>query len=221
MTLRSAHATHAGLVRENNEDAYLDTPGLYAVADGMGGHAAGEVASQLATDMLRVNGTMLWNGFDPTVFLRCSFGAAHADISINASTYPARAGMGTTLTALAIRDGIATIAHVGDSRCYLVRDGIGKQLTTDQAGPRGLTNCLGSRADAFKGAEVHTLPVRSGDVFVLCSDGLGDYADAAAVGCMVENTRALGVEGMAHRLVNYALESGGHDNVTVVVVEVG
>lgn len=228
MTLRSAHETSVGLRRDNNEDALLDSRGLYAVADGIGGHPAGEVASTVAINTLRD----LLVDFRAAVnidVLRATFAQAHADLLDLGMRNPARHRMGTTLTALAIADGKAVIAHVGDSRLYLVRGRIGLQITADDAGAWGsLANCLGNTPDSHTHTAVVEQPVEPGDLFVLCTDGVSRYADAEKVARLADHAREI-VEGtrnfplvdaLAETLVQFALRSGGRDNATAVVVEI-
>jgi serine/threonine protein phosphatase PrpC len=230
MRLRSAAKTHVGLVRPTNEDAYLcnDAPGLYAVADGMGGHAAGEVASRIAIDFLKLFAN---HPAHPTEGLPCNFEIIDERILKHAARSTRRPGMGTTLTALAVRDGSATIAHVGDSRCYLVRDGVGRQLTHDHVAPGSqhvLLNCLGGKPGSHVKTDVIHQEVKPGDVFVLCSDGLGDYLDASETARLIAKCAARDTDAyhasppsyIADILVGIAIARGGADNITVVVVAV-
>lgn len=242
MKIRSAAKTHVGFVRTNNEDSYLcdDASGLYAVADGMGGHAAGGTASRLAIEALRNHNP---NGHPhPREQLAAVFTYANEVILADARSWPIRRWSGTTMTALYLIDeekaGTAYIAHVGDSRCYLIRDGIGRQLTRDHAipGSHVILNCLGDRPGAHVKTDVITEQVRPGDVFILCSDGLSDYIDADGVGRFVQSwQRFLSRPGrstaefaaadvlpgdLASLLIQEALRAGGADNITVVVVAV-
>lgn len=231
MNLHSAAKMHVGLVRTNNEDSFLcdDRNGLFAVADGMGGHQAGEVASGFAIDTLKRNAFILRLGFCVHGLIEKAFASAHFAILADIKQHPSRSGMGTTLTALAFGDATAQVAHVGDSRCYLVRDGIGRQLTTDHSisGTSILTNCLGSKPGAHIGTDIVTEDARSGDVFILCSDGLSDYVSAGDLARFVGMARKLSKDApellpsrLAHFLVTRALRLGGHDNITVIVVAV-
>ena len=132
----SAHHTSASSVgqRANNEDAYFATPGLYAVADGMGGHAAGEVASRIATEQFREwSGSIARFSADGMAeqVIRTCFNACNNRLLDYMRDRPETSGMGTTLTAFAINGAVATIGHVGDSRCYLVRAGRCEQITRD------------------------------------------------------------------------------------------
>ncbi len=223
MRIRSSAATHVGNVREHNEDRFLGLTGLYAVADGMGGHSAGEVAATIACDELKRRHGVRQAGVDPAIFLRRSMDLANAAIEAAADKDRSKHGMGTTLTAMLLVDGTpgtAIIGHVGDSRCYLVRKRRGSQLTSDHkgGGPHVLSNCLGGR-NHYSGADIITHGVLTGDRYVLCSDGLSDYLDAAAVAlvsCNTADSRKL-----PQTLVDEALRAGGADNITVVVIEIG
>lgn len=240
MRIRSAAKTHVGLVRKNNEDAYLcdDALGLYAVADGMGGHAAGEVASHLAIEALRANADLIRRAPDS---IRGAFDIADRSIHSMVHVNSALAGMGTTLTALSMGNHICAIAHVGDSRLYLVRDGIGRQLTRDHTiegmgGPgefanpvakHVLLNCLGGSPGSHRKTDTVTERVKPGDVFVLCSDGLSDYVDAneaARIWRVVREFSGAAPEqephSLAEELLRQSLKAGGEDNITVVVVAV-
>lgn len=223
MKIRSAAKTHVGLVRTNNEDSYLcdDTLALYAVADGMGGHAAGEVASRLAIETLMRNALMLKHGSNLRGLNEQIFIKADAAIARDVAEHPERAGMGTTLTMLAVRKSIAVVAHVGDSRCYLVRDGVGRQLTQDHAVPETsiLLNCLGSRPGSHVRTDIVTEEARPGDVFILCSDGLSNSIPADDFARAAKLYRH-NLPELCECITHLALKRDGADNITVVVVAV-
>lgn len=232
MRIYSCAITNLGKVRKNNEDAYLcdDAAGLYAVADGMGGHAAGEVASRIAIETLRAHSAHIDAAFAGALVYR----AAHEAILANMRMHPERDGMGTTLVSLRVlsEDGRAksVICHAGDSRCYLIRNGIGCQITPDHADRNGrLLNCLGVTPDSFRGAETNATDLRVGDTLILCSDGLSDYVSAGDAAASVAGASCLRfrvgaypsrVTCLADALVTHALNAGGHDNITVIVLEV-
>lgn len=233
MNLLHATATHVGLVRSHNEDAHLVVPGrLYCVADGLGGHAAGEVASSLAVFVLSETVRTIPTQTLDRKMQDLMFESAHRTIIGNAAAHPERTGMGTTLTSVVVVGDKAYVAHVGDSRCHLVRDGVGQQVTTDhtvaeEARARGvvvtseslehtLSNCLGVSEGSYKGADVTEIHLRPGDVFVLCTDGL--TASAEEVACVAGLKPE--PQDLVDALVGYALGEGGFDNVTVVVVKV-
>lgn len=227
----SAARTHVGRVREGNEDAHVVTDGAWVVADGMGGHPGGEVASELA---VRAAADVLTGADDPAAVAREAFGAAQRALRERATSEPGLARMGTTLvTAARGADGRLHVASAGDSRAYwLDADGL-RQVTTDdneaealvQAGVLDrerarthpgqyvLTNCLvADRVDVEHQEHV----VEGGGRLLLCTDGLsGEVGDD-------EIARLLGagaVEEVADALVVAALDAGGSDNVTVVVVD--
>jgi PPM family protein phosphatase len=225
-------STHIGRVRTQNEDAILVRPPLFAVADGMGGHAAGEVASALAVEEL----TQL----DDPASANSVVGAiqvANRTILATASAQGLAEGMGTTLTALSVSDDAAiAVFNVGDSRAYRYRDGHLTQLSADhslvaemvRSGRIGasearthpdrhvITRALGIGEDV----EVDTweLLARSGDRYLLCSDGLTGELDEAVVAEILRSDDP--PQAVADRLVNEAVEAGGRDNVSVVVVDI-
>lgn len=249
----ASHRVHArtdiGRVREHNEDGFFADPelGLYVVADGMGGHAAGEVASDLA---LRAVADAVSEAGDVLTAFLTRGGAAGAEavrevlsdavLRANDAVFsaaqrdPERRGMGTTLTALLMLGRRAFIAHVGDSRLYLLRNGELRQLTEDhtvlgelrrrgRVRPEVLAamssrNAVTRAVGVFENVDVDSAQFLAapGDRFVLCTDGLhrylrGDVDFAALLHDPAE-------EACTQRLLDFALERGGADNVTVVVV---
>lgn len=225
--------SHVGLVRDGNEDAFLVAPPLYAVADGLGGHQAGEVASSIAIETLLEEAPRV---AEAKALGRAARRANSAVIEA-AESGRGRSGMGTTLTAAMIDGTRVAVAHVGDSRAYLLHFGKLEQLTQDHSMVADLvrqgqltleesrvhpnrsviTRALGSDpnmlVDTF---EVEAAP---GDRLLLCTDGLtGMVADA-------DIERVLGAEPTPQRavdvLIEKALAGGGHDNITAVVVDVG
>ncbi|RMH45131.1 MAG: phosphoprotein phosphatase [Deltaproteobacteria bacterium] len=250
-----AHAaTDVGRVRDHNEDAYWVDPklGAFAVCDGMGGHAAGEVASALAIQVVRDAWTS--RAFRAAVdayareadadrrrallaAVRSAVARAHDAIRDAARADPERAGMGTTFTGFVCAGGDAVFAHAGDSRAYLVRDGIAMQLTEDHtvvarlaaaglgSGAPGydparwqgvLTNALGI-GDRVRVA-TFVVPMAPVDRFVLCSDGVTEYVAEAEIGEIV--ARGPSPARSAQALVDAAVTRGGADNATAVVVKV-
>lgn len=228
MTLVARHSARSdiGLHRRTNEDAYIVKPPLYAVCDGMGGAQAGEVASRMAIDALAA-------GVAEGLSLGAAAQAANAAVYARAREDVDYAGMGTTLTALLLEGSSGRFAHVGDSRAYLLRAGELHQLSEDHslvaemvrggrlseeeaaAHPHRsiLSRALGTeptvRVDEF------TVEFRSGDVVLLCSDGLSGPVPAAAI------ARAMSlddVDAATRELVDAALRQGGPDNVTVVLL---
>ena len=239
--LRVGSATDTGQVRTKNEDAALIGDAVFAVADGMGGHAAGDVASQVAVEAFESSTSAGIDDEDDIV--EAVRAANHAVIS-RADEDPDLAGMGTTLTALALVPGPAdgtgpnelVIANVGDSRAYLFRDGDLTQLTRDHSlvedlvqegrlSPEEarthpqrniLTRVLGNdtevEPDVFRAD-----PVR-GDRYLLCSDGLSNEVDDERTASVLR--RLADPDDAARELVRLANENGGRDNITVVVVDV-
>ena len=236
-------ATDPGCVRDSNEDTVrIVRPGdessqgqglLAAVLDGMGGHAAGEVASRMAADELARR--YAEPGRDPGETLADAVRAANTAVFQAASQDPALKGMGTTCTALVVRGGMAWCAHVGDSRCYLVR---GEEiflmtedhsavmamvrngaLSRDEARQHPDKNVISRALGSHPAVDVTVWPrpfvLQPGDRFLLCSDGLHDLASDEDVGRIVrENPPHQACE----RLVDLARERGAPDNVSVIVL---
>ncbi|MBZ5640503.1 MAG: Stp1/IreP family PP2C-type Ser/Thr phosphatase [Acidobacteriia bacterium] len=242
----AAHGlTDVGRRRDKNEDAYLVEPsmGLYAVADGMGGHAAGEIASRLAMDAL--SDSMRRGGWNPdsddtdeaTRRLESAVLEANRRICDSIQFHDEQRGMGTTLVALLTAGGRAVLAHVGDSRAYLLRGGALVRLTSDHSWVNeqvklGLlsdddaqrhpmrnivTRALGSRPDVAMDRGVEDM--HTGDVFLLCSDGLNTMLSDDEIRDLMDRHRGQ-PESACQALVAAANQRGGEDNVTVVVVVV-
>jgi protein phosphatase len=207
-----AYRTEVGHVRSRNEDALLARPerGLLAVADGLGGHPAGDVASMAAITSLDQASL---SGDSTEDELRAAATQAHEAV-LAAADEPGRAGMGTTVVVAALAGDKARILHVGDSRAYLLDpDGALHLLTRDHGMGGFLTQALGLDHEIHPDvAEVACPP---GSRLLLCSDGLTNMVDDAAL------ARLLGDGDAQHAcdaLVSAALDNGGIDNVTVVVV---
>ena len=224
--------TDIGCLRDHNEDSLVVTPPLFAVADGMGGHAAGEVASEIA---VRVLSELAPEHPDGEALGRAREEANRAVIQA-AREGRGRQGMGTTMTAAMLEGERLVIAQVGDSRAYLLHQGKLQQLTRDhslmadmiEAGqltpeearthPQRsvITRALGS--DAHLHPDIYEINVETGDRLLICSDGLsGMIFDD-----QIENTlrRVQDPQRCASQLVNEAIAAGGHDNVTVIVADV-
>jgi protein phosphatase len=224
--------TDVGCVREHNEDSLLVKAPLYVVADGMGGHAAGEVASELAVRTLE---EAIVPGMDIEDVQRVVVEANDA-ILVAAQQGLGRLGMGTTLTAAIIEDDRLLLAQVGDSRAYLLQDGRLRQLTRDHSyvgelvaagqlteeearvhpNRSVITRALG--ADLDLQPDLYELNLSCGDRLLLCSDGLTAMLEASAVQALLlahpDPQRAADV------LVDAAKEAGGFDNITVIVINV-
>jgi len=238
LTLIAHAGTHVGKVRSGNEDAYHCGERLFVVADGLGGHAAGEVASALAVEELA--------GLEPRDFstveevqeaLAEAIRAGNRRVHAEAEADARRAGMGTTLTAAAVMGERLALAHVGDSRAYLLRGGALQQLTTDhtaaqeavdagyltpeQAATRPERHMLARAVGLALDVAVDTpepVGLAPGDRVLLCSDGLVDPLTDQAIATILEEhpDPREACEG----LVQAALDGGGPDNVTVVVVRI-
>jgi len=234
--------SHMGRVREQNEDAFgADAPpGLFIVADGMGGHAAGEVASALAVRCTTEGVALLPEGADQSeaaATLKAAISDANQVILIEGQAHPEKSGMGTTVTALFLSAaGWWVLGHVGDSRGYLIRDQGVRVVTRDhtyvqelveqgrispeeaRTHPRSslLTRALGTTAnipvDIFEGA------LESGDRFVLTSDGLTTMLPDERIHELLVSPWT--PEKLVERLTAEANEAGGLDNTTTVVVDV-
>jgi PPM family protein phosphatase len=233
--VENAELSDVGRQREGNEDSLLVDPPLFVVADGMGGAQAGEVASGLAVETL---GQMPPED-DANVEEELSEAIAEANRRIHerAQSDRALAGMGTTLTAAFVHDGKVTIGHVGDSRAYRFRDGELVQLTDDHSLVAEL-----ERHGKLTPAEARVHPQRSmilralgigpdvevdtycfvgesGDVFLLCSDGLSGLVHDKVIAEVLEGCETL--DAAAEKLIELANLSGGPDNITTVLFRLG
>ncbi len=220
-----------GRQRRGNEDAYFARSPLFAVADGMGGAQAGEVAARLAVDVLEQG---LPEG-DGSVEARLRSRVQEANERINAisRSEDERAGMGTTLTVAYVGEDELTVAHVGDSRLYRLRDGTLERLTDDHSLVEELvregrltpeeadehpqrsiiTRALGPEAGVE--ADSRTWPARDGDLYLICSDGLTSMVPETEVAEIVRGRGRLADAGRA--LIEAANDAGGRDNITVVL----
>ena len=235
--LRSGSATDVGRVRTTNQDMPLEAPNLFAVADGMGGHAAGEVAARIAVDTLRSSFT----GHTSVDGLRQAVTDANAAVWRQSQLRSELRGMGTTLIAAALvpdtdgRDVIA-LANVGDSRAYVYSEAHIAQITADhslaeekvrhgelteaEAAVHPHRHILTRALGVSSGVEVDLweLRLKAGDRLLLCSDGLTNEVDTTEIaGVLASETDPANA---AHRLVETANEHGGNDNITAVVVDV-
>ena len=230
--------TDVGQLRDGNEDSFVAVDGLYFVADGMGGHSAGEVASAIAVKTLADLHTSAEGGLADEDQVADAVSTANLAIFMEAIEDPSKAGMGTTLTGLVVTEPFAhriVVANVGDSRTYLWRHGELRQVTKDHSHVQSLVDRGAiTRAEArvhfqrnivlrAMGIESHvdvdtfTLDVEDGDRFIMCSDGLVDEAPDEEI--EIEIRHSNGVQDLANRLVDLANRNGGRDNITVVVVD--
>ena len=209
-----AYRTEVGHVRSRNEDALLARPerGLLAVADGLGGHPAGDVAS--LTALSSIDGSDL--SADSTEDdLRAAAGKAHQAVLDAAQEQPGRTGMGTTIVLATLRDDSALVLHVGDSRAYLLgADGVLAALTEDHGMHGYLTQALGLDREVEPDVAEVSCPPQSR--LLLCTDGLTNMVDDDDVARLLSQGSA---REACDALVEAALDAGGIDNVTVVGVE--
>jgi protein phosphatase len=233
MRVRVGARSDIGRARERNEDAYLLTDHLFAVADGMGGHRGGDVASALALEILE-SGDASAGGAAPAPLVE-TIKEANRRLLDRAESDRDLRGMGTTLTAVVTDDAKAHVAHVGDSRAYLLRDGSLQQLTEDhtlvqrmvregritseEAGTHPqrsiLTRALG--VDAEFSVDELTLDVRPGDRLLLCTDGLTSMVERDRIREILEGEDD--PQAACDRLIDAANRAGGDDNVTVIVLD--
>lgn len=230
---RVAAVTDPGRKRRRNEDSYVMEPPLFAIADGMGGAQAGEVASRLATAALKESGTDA-GGEQRIVDL---IQEANRRVYDRSSTDPNTSGMGTTITVALVEDEHVAFGHVGDSRAYLIRDARMEQLTEDhslvnellktgklsreeaEAHPQRsvITRALGTDPDVD--VDTFSVTARTGDLFLLCSDGLTDMVSEDSIHDVVERNRD-DINTALRALVKEANRGGGQDNITVVAFEI-
>lgn len=239
--------THVGRVRSSNQDSFLAErqQQLYIVADGMGGHAGGEIASRMCVDLVaqkisarleeeRVHKDWVHPDARINAILSESINAASARIYEHALEEPSLRGMGTTATVLQFVDHRAYVGHVGDSRLYLVRGGFIYQLTFDhslvneqvragiitpeEAEQHHLKNVITRSVGYLEEEDVDTfsIDIVPGDIFILCSDGLHGKVSDKDLAKMTTTMRLEAVD----KFINLANEKGGEDNITVVMVAV-
>src|SRR3982751_3672817 len=250
-TLEIATCTDPGRVRSHNEDSVASDAanGLVVLADGMGGYNAGEVASGMATtviitEMQQSLQKVQPHEIDPKTnqqiaarLVRDQVMKANTSIYQAAQSQPQYAGMGTTLVVCLFYDNRILVAHLGDSRLYMLREGKFKQVTRDhsllqeqidsgiitpeqakKAAHKNLvTKALG--IDPTVEPEIHEYPTKPGDIYLLCSDGLCDMVDDQDIG-MTLQTLGGNLKLAAQQLVQMANDNGGRDNVSVILVRV-
>lgn len=250
-SIEMASATHTGMVRAHNEDSIgTDASiGLAVLADGMGGYNAGEVASGIAVALItkETRDTVLRippNEIDAETgelmaqrILQTVIAKANASIYQAANSQPQYAGMGTTLVVALLCDNQATVAHIGDSRLYRLRDGALDQITRDHSllqeqidsgmiskemARRSQNKNLVTRAVGIEPeveADVNTFEVREGDMFLLCSDGLNDMVEDEDIHLTLSSLSA-NLSLAASQLVQMANDNGGRDNISVILIRV-
>jgi len=237
--------THPGLIRDNNEDSVVfdEARGVAVLADGMGGYNAGEIASGMATAFIKselvswlVHCTHPVNADQVTQAIATCINKANASILNAAASNPQYAGMGTTLVVAVFRGDHLILGHVGDSRCYRLRRGVLQQITKDHSllqeqvdagfltptqaasapGKNLLTRAVGVEPSVQ--VELRQYSVERGDLYLMCSDGLSDMIDDAAMGQIMK--RGQPIVQIAEDLVLSALAGGGRDNITVLLAQV-
>ncbi|GIH22514.1 hypothetical protein Aph01nite_08240 [Acrocarpospora phusangensis] len=234
LSLDAAARTHVGLVRRRNEDALYAGEWLFAVADGLGGHVAGDIASATVIDILRSLDHAARPDELPTLFGR-AIHAANSALRERIEAEPELAGMGSTLVALLWSGTSAIVANIGDSRAYVLRTTSGEdlkliQITEDHVYgnlvadasqvpnlPERLSRFLDGRADG-RSPDITSRGLHDGDRLLLCSDGL----TAVVPGGLIRDVLASfdDPREAADRLIDLANEQGGPDNVTVIVIDV-
>jgi protein phosphatase len=235
-----AGRTDVGIIRSGNEDNFLMKPeqGVFVVADGMGGHAAGEVASEMAVETIvsQLVGVVGRNDADAAHMMRLAIHQANADIFQRTSDEPDKRGMGTTATALVVNGSRYLLGQVGDSRAYLLRDETLSQLTKDHSYVQEqvdagyltaeqarthpysnvITRCVGANIDVVPDIYVGTL--RTGDLYLLASDGLtGMLEDHELLNIMKAHSAPAG---LVDTLIEEANRRGGLDNITAIAVRI-
>ncbi|MGH8557486.1 MAG: PP2C family protein-serine/threonine phosphatase [Methylococcales bacterium] len=231
--IRSGYATHVGNVRDHNEDNYRLEPelGLWIVADGMGGHESGEVASAITVDIIA-------QSIEDGQSLKESLVSAHEAVRYAAKSDPRKSDMGSTVVVLRIRGNRFEIAWVGDSRVYRLSKRNGFKLLThdhsyvqmlidnDLINPEDARNhpmghvvnqAIGSSPKGVVSVDIIEGSVESGDRFLLCTDGLTNELTDDRIAEVLRQEKHL--QTVVEKLIGKALKAGGSDNVTIVVVE--
>lgn len=243
LKISSCGLSDVGLVRQNNEDVWAELPDLrfFALADGMGGHQAGEVAAREAIETLcRLIKKNFKGNAKPleecSALIKTSFEQVNNYVYKLGRSSSDLKGMGTTLCSLFISDEGVVFAHVGDSRIYRLRNNRLEQLTKDHSLIRELvelgqinemqasdflykniiTRAIGT--EAFVEPTVQISDAQDGDIYILCSDGLSDLLSLAEIEAVIKNEKLLSAA--VKNLVDSSKAKGGHDNVTVVMVKI-
>lgn len=235
-----AARTSTGRIRSSNEDAWgaRTDQGIFLVCDGMGGAAGGEVASHLTVDTIldRLGNDSLGTGEALHEVLHAAIAEANRSVLECAERNPGLFGMGTTLVALLLRPGSAVVAHAGDSRCYLFREGqltrctrdhslVDEQMRlgamTQEEAERSpfrsvITRAVGTQQSVME--EIADLETKPGDLFLLCSDGLTREVSEDEIAGLLGSESSL--DETAGRLIDAANEAGGRDNVTCLLARV-
>ena len=234
----SAAASHVGKIRSNNQDSGYAGRSLFVVADGMGGHAGGDVASSIATKRIIEADQHYASAQDAEFALQAALIGANAQLAETVFEHAELTGMGTTVSAIVVLEGEVAIAHIGDSRIYLLRDNELSQITIDHTFVQRLVDSgriteaeamvhprrsvlMRVLGDVEASPEIDTsiLATIAGDRWLLCSDGLtGVVSHTAMASALASGANA---QDVADLLVKESLDGGAPDNVTVVIVDVG
>ena len=226
--------THMGRVRASNQDTVLFYPqnGLFGVADGMGGHNGGDTASSMAADIVLRS---LKDAQPSKDLLRLAIEFANREIYLKQLTETELSGMGTTFTALWKKDRQFIVAHVGDSRAYLLRKKSLRQVTEDHSlvaemVKKGSITANEARTNPYRNiitravgtdtridVDLFEVDLQKGDRWLICSDGLNEHVDDDTIRTILMEHN---LKDAADQLLNTALENGGSDNISIVLVEV-
>jgi protein phosphatase len=237
-TADSAAVSHVGKVRSNNQDSGYIGNHLFVVADGMGGHAGGDVASAIALQRILKADTEYSTIEEAQAALQSAIAAANGELAETVFEHPELTGMGTTVDAISVVGDQVVIAHIGDSRIYLYRDGELSQITTDhtfvqrlvdsgritpdeaRVHPRRsvLMRVLGD-VDSAPEVDTFAMTTKPGDRWLLCSDGLSDFVDDADIEKIL--AERVSAKATGDRLVKITLDHGAPDNVTAVILDIG
>ena len=237
MEIRVSGNTHTGMVRKNNEDAYGIFPDLnfFVIADGLGGHAGGEVASRLAVDIIGSEIAGASASHETLEIMQRALQAANAVIQLKAGEDASLHGMGTTVVIVNINEDKAVVAHVGDSRAYLIRKDSITQITKDHTvveeyirigimthkdalyhpSRRVLSRAVGTEGEAH--ADFESIQIQTGDVLLLCTDGLTNMLSDKEILQAISELRP-DSDRITSRLIELANNNGGIDNITVITL---
>jgi len=232
----SVSKSDKGKVRSSNQDSGYSGVNLFVVADGMGGHAGGDIASAIATQHVAKVDDVYEDGELAIGALLNSMREANVKLTETVSKFNYLAGMGTTMDAVLITENLANIAHIGDSRVYLLRDNVMTQITKDHTFVQKLVDSgkiteeealyhprrnvlMRVLGDATEEPEfdIHQLELQAGDRLLLCSDGLCSYVPGAII---EENLKVTNLDEAIDLLIDEAKEYGAPDNVTVLLLDV-
>jgi len=230
IALSSFGITHVGLARDNNEDLFdfIEEKYYFALADGMGGHLAGEVAAAIALESLHhsVQENLPLSLEKTCLFLRDAITKANLEVFEESLSHEGKKGMGTTLSCFTLVDRHLVYGHIGDSRLYRYRNGL-KQLTRDHClkarlmpghphykRRHALTRAIGTQPRILP--DVGVIPVYTNDLYMLCTDGLSDYLPLFFMESVLGSNYSLEEKGKI--LLQAALEKGGRDNITLLLI---